>query len=96
MKVARQAMALLLLLAAAPAHAASGEVPGGDASPLEQRMQDAQEMIRNGIAEMMGTLADLLRQMPRYEMPRLDGNGDIIIKRKHPVSPAPEEGAKAI
>ncbi len=36
---------------------------------------------------MLGSIDSALRAMPRYELPTVDENGNIIIRRKPPGTP---------
>ena len=80
--------ALLLagLLLPVSLHAARA-APDGDASPGERfdhGMQQAQKLFEQGLETMVGSVQELLRAIPRYEMPQVNEHGDIIIRRKPP------------
>lgn len=50
------------------------------------------ELAREGLAKMLQALDKLIQSIPQYEMPSVDENGDIILRRKRPeapVTPAP-------
>jgi hypothetical protein len=83
-----------LLLAPAAAQAASdATVP----SPgFAEDMQRAAELMRQGLNKALGSVETLLRAVPRYELPQIDANGDIIIRRKPPDEPATDPGSRSI
>jgi hypothetical protein len=77
-------LALMLVLPAAAA-----ETPAPPAAPdFESQLRQAEEMARRGISEVLGSVDLLLRALPRYELPEITENGDIILRRKPP-PPAP-------
>jgi hypothetical protein len=90
-----QRTTFILLLAAliggvaAPraASAATDQAPCLDREKLASDMRQAGEMIRQGLEKALGTIDTALRTMPRYEMPTLDAEGNIIIRRKPPGLP---------
>lgn len=54
-----------------------------------------QDLARQGMERIIEALQGLMHSIPQYEMPDLDENGDIIIRRKRqpsqrPVEPEPE------
>lgn len=58
-----------------------------DREKLASDMRQAGELIRQGLEKALGTIDTALRTMPRYEMPTLDAEGNIIIRRKPPGLP---------
>lgn len=68
------ALALALILAAAPAAAQDGKDPRAE----------VERLAREAAEKLMAALAVMLRSIPQYEMPEVLPNGDIIIRRKHP------------
>ncbi len=82
----RSALAAVLLLAAATQGAKAIEPAEPPASE-----RDAQEMARQGLELLMRALEDLVSSIPQYEMPEINENGDIIIRRKHPPAMREEE-----
>ncbi|MBH72168.1 MAG: hypothetical protein CMM57_00565 [Rhodospirillaceae bacterium] len=44
----------------------------------------AQELAHEGIKNLMQALRLMIEHIPQYELPVLNKNGDIIIKRKYP------------
>jgi hypothetical protein len=49
----------------------------------------AEDMAREAIEQLMRALELMIQSIPQYEMPEIEENGDIIIRRKHP-TPDPE------
>jgi hypothetical protein len=77
-------LAALIGGAAGPraAKAASDQTICLDRDKLASDMREAGEMIRQGLEKALGTIDTALRTMPRYELPTLDSEGNIIIRRK--------------
>jgi hypothetical protein len=50
--------------------------------------QSPSELAREGMAKMLQALNKLVESVPQFEMPEMNENGDIILRRKHP--PVPE------
>jgi len=57
------------------AHSANPSAPG--------------ELAREGVTKILQALEKLLQSVPQYQMPEIDENGDIILRRKRPEPPAP-------
>ena len=49
-----------------------------------------EELTREGIERLMLALEAFIDMIPQYEMPEINENGDIIIRRKRQEDPAPE------
>ncbi len=75
--MAGAALAAAALLAA-PA-AALAQARNDEAAP-----KSVEELARDAAGELMKALERLVQQLPRYELPAIDGKGDIIIRRKPP------------
>jgi hypothetical protein len=69
------------------ARAASDQTICLDREKLASDMRQAGELIRQGLEKALGTIDTALRTMPRYELPTLDAEGNIIIRRKPPGPP---------
>ena len=82
--LATAAFAALLLALAPGAQGASAQGDAGAAEQFDRDMRQAQELFRQGLDKMVGSVETLLRAVPQYELPRINENGDIIIRRKHP------------
>jgi hypothetical protein len=80
-------LAILLVLATGGSAAASEQRDASDADRFATEMREAGDMIRRGLEKMLETIDSTLQALPRYEMPTIDDNGDIVIRRKHPVEP---------
>jgi hypothetical protein len=78
---------VVLLILAAAGSAAAGPREAPDADRFANDMRAAGELIRQGLEKMLSTVDAALRGMPQYEFPRIDENGDIIIRRKPPAPP---------
>ena len=85
---------LLMLACAGAANAASEEPLWPDRDRLASDMRQAGELIRQGLEKMLGSFDSALRAMPRYELPTVDQDGNIIIRRKPPASPGSEPGGQ--
>ena len=63
-------------------------------TPAEDR-ERAEQMAREAMQRLMQALDMLIESIPQYEMPVINENGDIIIRRKRPPGPdapkAPEQ-----
>jgi hypothetical protein len=44
----------------------------------------AEDMAREAIEQLMRALELMIQSIPQYEMPEIEENGDIIIRRKRP------------
>lgn len=66
------------LLLAAPA-TAQDTAPGGSVLP-----EDAERLMGEGLAKLLGALNLLMETIPQYAAPEVLPNGDIIIRRLHP------------
>ena len=82
-RLRRSILALpVFLLLALPAAAAEKETPG--------------ELATDAMSKMVRALELLIQQIPQYEKPEINENGDIIIRRKRPNAtpqePKPEDG----
>jgi len=84
------ATAGLTLAAAMPAALAAPEGTEDSAPPpLSEELRRAEEMARQGVERLLGSLDLLARAIPQYEMPHLNENGDIVIRRKRPPDAPP-------
>jgi hypothetical protein len=89
----RKTIGCLLLaafLAGAPRLAAAADgAPPADRQAMLRQLEEAQRLIQQGVEKMLDTAASALKSLPRYELPQMDENGDIIIRRKRPDSSGP-------
>jgi hypothetical protein len=74
-------LSLFLIFAVPPAALAGGESEDDAAS----------ELAREGVETLMRALEALIDEIPVYEMPELNEDGDIIIRRKRKPEEAPPE-----
>ncbi len=51
----------------------------------------AEEMARDGIEQLMRALEAFIDMIPQYEMPEINEQGDIIIRRKREPEIPPQE-----
>jgi hypothetical protein len=78
--------ALLLasaLLAASPAFAADKSA----AERLREELERTAESLAGNLERLLSTFEEVAREVPRYDVPQMLENGDIIIRRK-PQDPA--------
>lgn len=74
------------LAIAGPPALAAGEEPESD---------DPGELARDGLERLMRAFEVFIDMIPQYEMPEIDENGDIIIRRKRESEPPPEPDAES-
>ena len=48
------------------------------------------ELARDGLEQLLRALEAFVDMIPQYEMPEINENGDIIIRRKREAAPAPQ------
>jgi hypothetical protein len=82
--------AMILPLAGyfAPAYAQSDEPSQQSEEPTQQTPD---ELAVEGVNKLMQALQLLIQQLPQYEAPVIDENGDIIIRRRHDEAPIPPQ-----
>ena len=61
--------------------ATSAQEPGQEEHPSE--------MVREGVERIMRALGAFVDVIPQYELPEINENGDIIIRRKRDSEPEP-------
>ena len=64
-----------------PARAQSDEAP----------QQSPDELAIEGVNRLMQALELFIQQLPQYDAPVIDENGDIIIRRRHDEAPIPPQ-----
>jgi hypothetical protein len=79
------AAALAISLSAGPVVAQPAPPEGGDKRQIE-------ESIKKSMEKILRALEGLIDSVPIYELPEVQDNGDIIIRRKKR-APAPKPGA---
>ena len=77
------AAVVLPLILAVPLPA-TAEDPSEESAPNEQAPNEPApgELAREGVARLLQALEVFIEMIPQYEMPELNENGDIIIRRK--------------
>lgn len=68
-------------------------VPGLTSAAEEEseESEDPGELAREGVERLMRALEAFIDMIPQYEMPEINEDGDIIIRRKRDIEPSPEE-----
>lgn len=88
----RSKIAMIVLLALALSVPATAAVAQSNDAPSEPKK--AEDMAREGVEKLLKALDLLIKTLPQYEMPTINEQGDIIIRRKHP-SDEPKPKKKA-
>jgi hypothetical protein len=57
----------------------------------EPSQQTPDELAVEGVNKLMQALQLLIQQLPQFEPPVIDENGDIIIRRRHDQAPIPDQ-----
>jgi hypothetical protein len=91
-------LSIVPLLAAAPGFSpAAGQSLEFDDPHFAQQLQQAEELARQAGQRVLQSLQTLERGLPRYGLPYIDQNGDIIIPRRNLTlpqgTPIPAPGA---
>jgi len=84
------------LLAASMIVAGLATVPRISAAEEPNRRERAEKFVYRGMESLMQALDLLIESIPQYEMPIVNENGDIIIRRRRGTGPedlAPEKKA---
>lgn len=84
MTIPRVLLILLVLTGPGAAAAANDQPAWPDSDRLARDMREAGELIRQGLEKMLGSIDAALRAMPQYELPTIDADGNVIIRRKPP------------
>jgi len=82
MTVLRVLLVFLLFAGSGVAASASDQPSWPDGDRVARDMREAGELIRQGLEKMLGSIDMALRTMPQYELPTIDADGNIIIRRK--------------
>lgn len=85
------------LVAAILSGPAAAEDPGRDGTPesgpflndpaIAERFAEAKEKALQGLKALLGEAESLVEQLPRYNLPYIDDDGNIIIERQDTPSP---------
>jgi len=92
MRTARLFAILIVFTMPVWAQAADQPPAWPDTDRLSAELRQAAELMRQGLEKMLGSVDSALQSMPQYELPKLDENGDIIMRRKRPENQPPEPG----
>jgi len=84
MTILRVLVISLILAGPAAAAAAPDQPAWPDSDRLARDMREAGDLIRQGLEKMLGSIDAVVRTMPQYELPTIDADGNIIIRRKPP------------
>ena len=57
----------------------------------EHEPEDPQELAREGMEQMLRAIELMIEMIPQYDVPEVNVHGDIIIKRRNPVTPRDDE-----
>jgi len=86
-RLAALGLTLALILAAPVAAPAAEEPPPSEQPPSSD---DPGALARDGLERLLRALEAVIHSIPQYEMPEINENGDIIIRRKRHPDPTPE------
>jgi hypothetical protein len=64
---------------------AAGPVQAQKPSASDDMQEQTEKAITEGIQTILRALETMFKSIPKYEMPEVLENGDIIIRRKKPV-----------
>ncbi len=80
------ALALMLLGVSSFASIGAASSPAKPAEPAAgddlSEQEQAEELAREAMEQLMRALKMFMRSIPQYELPEINENGDIIIRRK--------------
>src|SRR5271156_4034386 len=86
-------MVSALLLLAPAARAAEPTAPS---QGFTEDMQKDAQLMRQSLSKALGSVETLLRPVPQCDLPRMDENGDIVIRRKRRSAPPADNDERAI
>jgi hypothetical protein len=69
----------------------AGYMAAAHAQSDERPQQSPDELAIEGVSRLMQALQLFIQQLPQYEAPVIDENGDIIIRRRHDNAPIPPQ-----
>jgi len=81
----------LLCVAALCAGLGLSPARAAEDAPLSNRAEQAEKALRDGAEKMLKALNGLIQSIPQFEPPKVLDNGDIILRRKNPDAPKPDE-----
>jgi hypothetical protein len=85
-------LTVLPILAMAPSLSnAAGPPPDFPDPQMRQQLQQAEELARKGTEELLRSIELLESAIPTYGLPYVDGDGNIVIPRRHDPAPIPDK-----
>lgn len=71
-------------------------LPGGGSALAQDKApaDEARDAAMQAMSRILKALGSVMDSIPQYEMPEVQANGDIIIRRKNPPPPAPAKPAE--
>lgn len=91
MKHARIPILFALMLTPLAAQAADAPTPDAAPPTLEDRARRALDLVGKDLESLMRGLGESLERLDDYGPPQVLPNGDILIPRRRPPSPAPDD-----
>ncbi len=73
---------LLIIWSSCVALALATDAPGPALADAPSDRERAEEMAREAIAQLLRALELMIESIPQYELPEVNEDGDIIIRRK--------------
>lgn len=68
-------------------------LPATIAAPaLADEHEDPEELARQGMEQMLRAIELMIEMIPQYDVPIVNENGDIIIKRRNPPAQRDDDG----
>ncbi len=55
--------------------------------------EDPQELARQGMEQMLRAIELMIEMIPQYDVPEVNEQGDIIIRRRNPATPRDDDPA---
>jgi hypothetical protein len=85
-------LTLLPILAVAPSLSNAAGQPQEFPDPqMREQLRQAEEMARKGTADLLRSIELLEGAIPTYGLPYVDGDGNIVIPRRHDPAPATDK-----
>lgn len=88
MKISR-ALAQISLAAALLTTGVPGALAQDEGSTAQQRLDELEALAQESLERLMLALEGMLQAVPQFELPEINEDGDIIIRR---IRPKPSEG----
>jgi hypothetical protein len=84
MRLTIMALGACAMLASAPVFAQSPNAPPNAPGAPSTQEPSGTELTLQGLAKLMRELQRMVEELPRYNLPEINENGDIIIRRIDP------------